>query len=210
MFELLSKGIFLDVLTVYLFSLYISNKKQPSQIQTRKLHSNKKDLFLDALIDLSQIVPLVYIITSWLDFADYHLSYWFSLVAIIFFIVALGLLGKAYSTLGHNLSPRMEVRDKQSLVSHGIYHYIRHPISAGFWLWGIAQRLLLHNWIVGFATLATFLPLYFVRVSREEQTSIAHFGEAYRKYIEQTGRVYPRIKHGLLGSGTVESENLRD
>jgi hypothetical protein len=53
MFELLSKGIFLDVLAVYFFGLYISNKKRPSQKQIRKLHSNKRDLFLDALTDLA-------------------------------------------------------------------------------------------------------------------------------------------------------------
>jgi protein-S-isoprenylcysteine O-methyltransferase Ste14 len=98
----------------------------------------------------------------------------------------------------------MEIGDKQTLVSDGVYHYIRHPIYAGFWLWGIAQPLLLHNWIAGFAMLATFVPLYWVRVPREERMLLAHFGEVYRKYMQQTGRIFPRITPRLPGGGMVE------
>ena len=206
--EIISKAIFLDILAIYLFCLYISNSRQPRQIQTRKLHSNKMDLFLDALTDLAQFVPLVYIFTPWLDFADYRLPVWFSVAGVLLFIVALLLIGKAHSTIGHNFSPRMEIREKQTLVSDGVYHYIRHPIYTGFWLWGIAQPLLLHNWIAGFALLVTFVPLYWVRVPREEQMLLVHFGEAYRKYMEQTGRVFPRIKHRLPGAGMAERQNV--
>ena len=191
--EMISKAIFLDVLAVYVFSRCISHNGQPRQMQTGKLHSNNVDLFLDALTDLAQIVPLVYIFTPWLDFADYHLSSWFSLVGVLLFIVALWLLGKAHSTIGHYFSHQTEMGDKQTLVSQGIYHYFRHPIYAGFWLWSIAQPLLLHNWIAGLAMLVTFLPLYFVRVPREEQMLLGLFGETYRKYMEQTGRIFPRI-----------------
>ena len=207
---MLSKAFFLDVLAVYLFCLYLSNNRQPNQMQTGKFYSIKEDLFLNVLIDLAQIFPLVYIFTPWFDFADYHMPLWFSVIGILLFVVALGLLGKARSMLGRNFPPRMETGDKPTLVSQGVYHYIRHPIYAGFWLWGIAQPLLLQNWIAGFAMLAIFLPLYFVLVPREEQMLLAHFGDAYRKYMEQTGRVFPRIKHGLLEVGMVESENARD
>ena len=208
--EMLTKAIFLDVLAIYGFCLYISKNRQPKQMQTKKLYLNKEDMYLDELTDLVQIIPLVYIFTPWLDFADYHLPLWSSVVGILLLIVALWLLGKARSTIGHNFSPRMEIGDKQTLVSRGVYQYIRHPMYAGFWLWGIAQPLLLHNWIAGFAMLATFVPLYWARMPREEQMLLGHFGEAYRKYMEQTGRVFPRIKLTLQGAGAVESGNAKD
>ncbi len=206
--EMISKAIFLDVLAVYLFFLYISNGRQPRPVQTRKLHFNRMDLFLSALSDLPLLISLVYIFTPWLDFADYRLPLWFSVTGVLLFIVALLLIGKAHSTIGHNFSPRMEIGDKQTLVSDGVYHYIRHPIYAGFWLWSIAQPLLLHNWIAGFAMLAAFVPLYWMRVPREEQMLLAHFGEAYRNYMQQTGRIFPRIKHRLPGAGMVERQNM--
>ncbi|MCL6613199.1 MAG: hypothetical protein K6U03_01040 [Firmicutes bacterium] len=58
---------------------------------------------------------------------------------------------------------------KQQLVTQGIYGTIRHPMYASQLLWGIAQALLLQNWIAGPAGLAAFLPLYLVRVPREER-----------------------------------------
>ena len=108
---MISKAIFLDVLAVYIFCLYNSNNKQ-----TRKLYSNKENLSLNTLINLAQIVPLVYIFTPWLDFADYHLSLWFSLVGVLLFIIALWFLGKGHSAKAQNFSPRMEIRDEQTVM----------------------------------------------------------------------------------------------
>ncbi len=210
MFELLSKAIFLDVLAVYGFVLYLSNKRQSKGKLNRELHSSRMDLFLDALTNLAQIVPLVYIFTSWLDFADYRLPSWFSWAGVLLFIVALWLLGKAHSAIRRNFSSGLEIRDQQTLANQGIYRYIRHPIYAGFWLWAIAQPLLLHNWIAGFAMLATFIPLYWVRVRREERMLLGHFGEAYRKYMRETGRVFPRIGHALQDGGMVAREKARN
>jgi len=64
---------------------------------------------------------------------------------------------------------------------------------ASIWLWGIAQALVLQNWIAGWASLVLFLPMYVLRVPREEQLMLEQFGEAYRMYMNQTGRVIPRL-----------------
>src|SRR5215204_5393163 len=64
---------------------------------------------------------------------------------------------------------------------------------ASIWLWGIAQTLLLQNWIAGWASIVLFVPMYVLRVSREEQM-IEQFGEAYRAYMNRTGRVGPRLR----------------
>ncbi len=206
-----SKAIFLDVLAVYLFVLYLSNHRQKGQRQTRKPSSNKLDLDLDTLTGLGLILPMVYIFTPWLDFADYYLPSWFSLAGVLLFIVALWIIGRAHSRLGANFSTRMEIGDKQSLVSQGIYRYIRHPIYAGFWLWSIAQPLLLHNWLAGLAMLAAFLPLYWVRVPREERMLLGRFGDGYRCYMKEPGRVVPRITLNLHGSdnGGGEAPNIQ-
>jgi protein-S-isoprenylcysteine O-methyltransferase Ste14 len=65
---------------------------------------------------------------------------------------------------------------------------------ASMWLWGMAQTLLLQNWIVGWAGLVVFLPMYVLRVPREEQMMVEQFGETYREYINRTGRVVPRLE----------------
>ena len=60
-------------------------------------------------------------------------------------------------------------------------------------LWSICQGLMLENWLAGWSALVTFAPLYFVRTPREEALMCEHFGEDYRDYMAQTGRLIPRL-----------------
>ncbi|MBI5567244.1 MAG: isoprenylcysteine carboxylmethyltransferase family protein [Chloroflexi bacterium] len=94
---------------------------------------------------------------------------------------------------GPQLVATVEVTPTQSLVTSGIYGVIRHPIYAAMWLWGAAQALLLSNWIAGLAALILFGLVYFVRVPREEQMMLDHFGDEYRAYMQRTGRAFPRF-----------------
>ena len=78
-------------------------------------------------------------------------------------------------------------------MTEGIYRRVRHPMYSAFWLWAIAQALLLPNWFAGFAGLAGFSVLYFGRVAREERMMLEAFGDRYRTYMARTGRVFPSI-----------------
>ncbi len=80
------------------------------------------------------------------------------------------------------------------LVTEGVYRCIRHPMYTSMWLWSIAQALLLWNWIAGWASLALFLPLYVLRVPREERMMLEYFGDAYRMYMNRTARVVPHLR----------------
>ncbi len=139
------------------------------------------------------VIPLLYVLTSWLDFADYHVPTWAGWIGAVVFALALWLLLRSHVDLGRNFSPALEIMEGHSLVTHGVYHRIRHPMYAAHWLWGFAQALLLQNWVAGFAMLVSTLPLYLVRVPREEQMMLEYFGEEYRLYMSRTGRVIPRL-----------------
>jgi protein-S-isoprenylcysteine O-methyltransferase Ste14 len=144
------------------------------------------------------IIPLFYLLSPWLDFADYHLPTWLSLIAglagAVVFAVALWLLWRSHADLGRNWSPHLEISEGQSLVTQGVFRYMRHPMYAAHGLWGIAQALLLQNWIAGLSMLICSLPLYLARVPREEQMMLEHFGEDYHEYLNRTGRVIPRLR----------------
>ena len=143
------------------------------------------------------ILPLLYLLTPWLDFADYRLPTRVSMVAglvgAVVFIAALWLLWMSHVGLKHNWLPTLRIREGHTLVTRGAYRHIRHPMYAAHWLWGVAQALLLQNLVAGPAMLAFFLPLYLVRVPREEQMMLQHFSEDYRLYMNRTGRVIPRL-----------------
>lgn len=139
------------------------------------------------------VLPLVYVFTPCFEFADYNLPDGAGWLGAILFGSAIALFWRSHTDLGQNWSASLEVRHDHALVENGVYRYIRHPMYAAFWLWGIAQALLLHNWICGLSYLVSFLPMYLYRVPREEQMMLDRFGEQYQHYSTRTGRVIPKL-----------------
>jgi protein-S-isoprenylcysteine O-methyltransferase Ste14 len=92
---------------------------------------------------------------------------------------AIGLFWRSHRDLGKNWSPSLEISAQQTLISHGVYRTIRHPMYASGWLSSLAQALLMQNWVAGPAGVVA---LYFVGVAREEQMMLDHFGDAYRSF----------------------------
>src|SRR5690606_399864 len=152
------------------------------------------EIFLLAQLLLGMVaLPLVYIFTPWLNFAHYKLRAWAGWIGTVSFAVGLWPLWRAHADLVRNWSDSLQLRQEHQLITSGIYRYIRCPIYAFGWLLGIAQALLLPNWIVGLSGLASFALFYFLRMPREEQMMLDQFGEAYRAYMGRTGRVIPRL-----------------
>jgi protein-S-isoprenylcysteine O-methyltransferase Ste14 len=139
------------------------------------------------------IVPCLYVATGFPRIADYHFSAERAWAGSLVFAWALWLFYRTHADLGRNWSVSLEVRDRHTLVTGGIYRHIRHPLYAAFWLWAVAQALLLSNWVAGAAGLIGFGTLFFFRVGREEQLMIETFGEEYRAYMRQTARVVPFV-----------------
>jgi protein-S-isoprenylcysteine O-methyltransferase Ste14 len=139
------------------------------------------------------ILPIIYIVTPWLSFADYNLPAWAGVLGIVIFAAAWWLLWRSHVELGDSWTPYVGVMKGHELATSGVFRYIRHPMYAAHWLWAIAEPLLLQNWIAGFLFFVSFIPLYWVRVGKEERMMLEHFGEEYRSYMSRTGRVVPRL-----------------
>jgi protein-S-isoprenylcysteine O-methyltransferase Ste14 len=170
------------------------NKRERREKRTADDRTRPGDFALDLLAFTGmEIIPLVYIFSSWLDFADYTLPLWASWLGVLIMVPMLWLLWKAHADLGQAWTPTVEISEQHKLVTSGVYAVIRHPIYAALWLWGIAQALHLTNWIAGPAALVLFVPLYFTRVPREEQLMLDHYGDEYRAYMGRTGRVLPHL-----------------
>jgi protein-S-isoprenylcysteine O-methyltransferase Ste14 len=159
--------------------------------------SRQERLLLILLLVGMGLLPLLYAVTPWLNFANYQLPAWAGWLGLVFLTGALLVFWKAHQDLGRNWSPSLQIREGHELITNGLYRYIRHPMYASQMLWIIAQPLLLQNWIAGVLGALVFLPLYFTRVNTEEQMMLQEFGEPYRAYLARTGRVLPR-----LGSAT--------
>lgn len=139
------------------------------------------------------VLPLIYSLTNWLDFADYSLPRWMGWLGVPVLACALLVFARAHIDLKANWSPSLEIFAGHTLVTEGIYRFIRHPMYASQWLWVITQILLLQNWLAGPLDLLVFIPFYLLRVRAEEKMMADTFGEAYRQYMRKTGAVIPKF-----------------
>jgi protein-S-isoprenylcysteine O-methyltransferase Ste14 len=146
---------------------------------------------LASLWGVSILLPLLHTFTRWISFADYDLPAWAGCIGIAIFAIALWLLWRSHADLGQNWRMTTELREEHKLITGGIFRHIRHPMYSAHWLWGIAQVLLIHNWIAGLASLVIIIPLYILRLRREEHMMLEQFGDEYRTYMSQTGRIFP-------------------
>jgi protein-S-isoprenylcysteine O-methyltransferase Ste14 len=185
---------------VYLVGLIIASVirgRFTFRYRSKKYRINR-DTFVDYLFlrltGVAMIVPFVYIFSGWLDFADYFLPYWTGWVGCVIFIAFCWLLWRSHMDLGENWTPTLAIRTGHTLQTGGVFAYIRHPMYAAHILWAIAQPLILHNWIAGFSLLLFVVPQYIIRVGKEERMMLDEFGDQYRRYMQTTGRIIPKIK----------------
>ena len=138
------------------------------------------------------LLPLVYIFTPWLSFADYSPPLWFTICGIAVTAVGLYLFWRAHADLGRNWSSSLDIHEAHKLITQGVYQRVRHPMYSASWLMYLGQVLFLSNWIAGLGGLVGFALLYFLRVSKEEDMMLHEFGDQYRQYMSTTGRIIPK------------------
>lgn len=170
-------------------------KPYQKKIKQNTIVDNRKTPLENGLLNFVTlgmiILPLIYLVTPLLNFANYSLPVWANVLGIVVFAIALYLFWRSHHDLGTNWSPTLQVRADHTLITNGIYQSIRHPMYTSIWLWTIAQALLLTNWIAGLSGVITFGTLYFLRVDNEEKMMAEQFGEQYQAYRQKTKRLVP-------------------
>ncbi len=161
---------------------------------------------LIAVIVGTLLLPILYLFTPVLWFADYRPPHFVSWCGAGVMMGALWLFWRSHADLGENWSISLELRTQHELITHGVYRWIRHPMYAAIFLFCIAQGLLLQNWLAGWSALVTFAPMYFRRAPREETMMVDYFGEEYHEYMRRTGRLFPRFGSRMI-SGKAKNPN---
>jgi protein-S-isoprenylcysteine O-methyltransferase Ste14 len=140
---------------------------------------------------LSLLVPYA-ISMPWIDLLSIPLPSWARWGGFLLGLGTLVFWTWSQSELGKEWSPQLQLRKEHRLVTTGPYARIRHPIYAATMSIGLAFAFLTANWL--FVLLAA-IPIVMLpaRVPREEQMMLEEFGEAYRVYMQRTGRFLPKF-----------------
>lgn len=137
------------------------------------------------------VVPAFYTVTGFPAALSYPPSPLQVGAGVLVFLFALWLFWRTHSDLGRNWSVTLEIRESHQLITGGVYRHVRHPMYSAFFLWAIAQALLLPNMVAGLSGLVGFGTLYLFRVGEEEAMMREAFGAQYDAYCARTKRVIP-------------------
>jgi protein-S-isoprenylcysteine O-methyltransferase Ste14 len=136
---------------------------------------------------------------SWIMFLSIPLPDWFRLIVVCVTVPGIPFTVWSYRTLGKNWVHALEPskflqRKKETLVTSGPYHYIRHPIYSGAFTFIIAQALVAANWLLLLSALG-ILTIFYMQIDKEEAMLIDRFGDEYREYMKRTPRFIPKFRH---------------
>lgn len=188
------------VLATYLIripSLILNARAQKPNERMTQAERMKKEGYLPSILMIlwfvaSVVLPALNTAIDWFDRFDFNLPIWCGYLGLIVFIILLWLLWRAHSDLNRSWSAVVQIKRDQQLITDGIYRSIRHPIYSAHLLWGLAQVLMLPNWVCGFPGFLLIAAIILLRIPREEKLLLKQYGEDYRKYMQNTGALFPR------------------
>jgi protein-S-isoprenylcysteine O-methyltransferase Ste14 len=189
-----SNIVFLCGLVVFFWIRHAFVHRTKGETRAVSQFDGLEKVLLAAMFPPTLLLPLLYLFTPLLAFADYHPPALVGWCGAAVMAASLWLFWRSHADLGQNWSVSLELREGHELITHGVYRRIRHPMYASIWLWAVAQGMLLHNWLAGWSMVPAFAAMYLLRTPREEQLMCEAFGDAYREYMRRTGRLFPRLK----------------
>ncbi|HKY21243.1 MAG TPA: isoprenylcysteine carboxylmethyltransferase family protein [Vicinamibacterales bacterium] len=133
---------------------------------------------------------------EWMAWSSMTLPTWLRWVGVVLGAAGGALVVWTFRHLGRNLTDTVVTRREHTLVLKGPYRFVRHPFYDAVALSIVGNALTAANWFLLAGGLLA-LALIVLRTGREEERLIARFGDAYRSYMDRTGRFLPRLRRHL-------------
>lgn len=170
---------------------YVAESADNDVIEKREVSGDRP--FLAIILATCFLLPTAYLLSSVLAFADYTLPGWASAIGAILAVLGLWLIWRSHADLGRNWSAVVSAHSEHTLVTEGLYKYVRHPMYVSFFVFYVSQALLIHNWIAGALAPVSIVVLYFIRAGEEDKLMRDTFGAEYDEYCSRTGSVIPKL-----------------
>ncbi len=184
----------LALLWVMFFGVRLYFQRQVQQgVRQYERPNEKQDRVFFRLFALAYLLLPLYFLTPWLDFARLPLPVWLRWLGGAITCTGIGLFGWAHQALGMNWTAILALSPEHQLVTGGPYRLVRHPMYSAFFVIGIGFLLLSANALIGVTYLGTLLAMVVARMSLEEKMMLDRFGDSYRRYMQTTGRLFPRF-----------------
>jgi len=179
--------------TLTMIAIRAPHGRRSRSVKVATSHKTPLETGLLVLVWIGFFVPLIWLASPALSFAEYPLTLGPLIAGVVCFVVGLWLFYRSHADLGTNWSITLEVREQHRLITRGVYHRIRHPMYSALVLYSLGHALVIPNWVAGPSNLVAFAILFTLRVHAEEQMMSDTFGDEYATYAARTKRLVPRI-----------------
>jgi protein-S-isoprenylcysteine O-methyltransferase Ste14 len=179
--------------TLAMIAIRAPHGRRSRSVKVAKSHKTPLETGLLVLAWVGFFVPLIWLASPVLSFAEYPLTLGPLITGVMCFVAGLWLFYRSHVDLGTNWSITLEVREQHRLITQGVYYHIRHPMYSALILYSLGQALVIPNWVAGPANLVAFAILFTLRVHAEEQMMSDTFGDEYATYAARTKRLVPGV-----------------
>jgi protein-S-isoprenylcysteine O-methyltransferase Ste14 len=167
--------------------------KRSRTLRVAKSRKGPLEIALLAFAWIAFFVPILWIVTPWLGFADFPLYPVPLVIGTVVLAFGLWLFHRSHVDLGANWSITLEIRESHHLVTEGVYRHVRHPMYLALLLYGLGQAALIPNWVAGPLYAVAMVLVFAFRLHPEEELMTEHFKGEYEAYAARTKRLIPGI-----------------
>lgn len=153
---------------------------------TASMKPSPKDIFY---VSLQILLFITYLFR--LPSIDFHTNFLFRNAGLVLSIIGIALIISSSITLKKNLTPFPSPRENSTLITSGVYKYIRHPIYTGILFTTAGYGVYSEN-TLRLVVFITLLILFVFKAEYEETQLIKKFPE-YKDYKKQTAALMPGI-----------------
>jgi protein-S-isoprenylcysteine O-methyltransferase Ste14 len=179
--------------TVVMIVIRAPHGRRSRSVKVAKSRKTPLETGLLVLAWVGFFVPLIWIASPALWFAEYTLHTGPLVAGVMCLVIGLWLFHRSHADLGTNWSITLEVREQHRLITQGVYRRIRHPMYSALVLYAVGQTLVIPNWVAGPSNLIAFAVLLALRVRAEERMMVEQFGDEYAAYTARTKRLVPGV-----------------
>ncbi len=179
--------------TLTMIAIRAPHGRRSRNIKVAKSLKTPLETGLLILAWLGFFIPVIWLASPVLSFAEYSLSPGPLVAGVFCYAVGLWLFYRSHADLGTNWSITLEVREQHRLITRGVYHRVRHPMYLALVLYSVGHALVIPNWVAGPSNIIAFAILFALRVHAEEQMMSDAFGDEYAAYAARTKRLVPGV-----------------
>jgi len=158
----------------------------------RTSHDKGTTTFVSIVMGMAFILLPISPLLNWFGIGAVYIL-WIGILGLLLGITGLAIRYVAFTTLGRFFSRTLREAENQTLITSGIYIYIRHPGYLSDFLIFIGVALAMNNLISIIIIPISFVPAYAYRIHIEEKMLNEIFGKQYKEYQKTSKRLIPFI-----------------